>query len=127
MSELKINDLKGLEAIPDISFYLFILLIIVCIVILSSLIFLLYKFFKSRNNPRKMYYKKLQELDLNDTKNAAYTMSKYIKKLAKNDREIKLAQELISDLEKYKYKKNVEAFDNNIHRKYELFMDNIDV
>lgn len=127
MNELKINGLKGLETIPDITLYLFILLIIVSIIILSSLIYLLYRSFKTKNNPRKVYYKKLQELDLNDTKNSAYKMSKCIKELAKNDREIKLAQELISDLEKYKYKKNVEAFDSNIHRKYELFMDNIDV
>lgn len=127
MNELKINGLKSLETIPDISFYLFLLLIIVCIIVVSSLIYLIYRFFKTRNNPRKEYYKKLQEIDLCDTKNAAYKISEYIKILAKNDRELKLADELINELEKYKYKKNVETFDNNIHRKFELFMDNIDV
>lgn len=127
MNELKINGLKGLETIPDISFYLFILLIVVCIIIIFSLLYLLYKFFKNKNNPRKEYFRKLQNIDLNDTKSAAYNISKYVKKLAKNDREVKLAEELIHDLESYKYKRSVKNFDTNIHQKYELFMENIDV
>lgn len=127
MNELKINSIKDLETIPDISFYLFLLLIIISLILLGSLVYLLYKHFKNKNNPRKKYYKILKEIDLNDTKTAAYKITKYIKKLARNDREIKLAEELISELESYKYKKNVERFNNNIHQKYELFMENIDV
>ena len=127
MNELKINGIKDLENIPDISFYLFLLLIGISLVLIFSFVYLLYKYFKSRNNPRKVYYKTLQNLDLNNTKNAAYEITKYAKKLARSDREIKLADELISELEAYKYKKSVEKFDNNIYQKYELFMENIDV
>ncbi|WP_298753840.1 hypothetical protein [uncultured Arcobacter sp.] len=127
MNELKINGIKALETIPDISFYLFILLIGVSLILIFSFIYLLYKYFKSKNNPRKRYYKRLENLDLNNTKNAAYEITKYVKKLAKSHREIKLAEELISELEEYKYKKDVKKFDNTIYQKYELFMENVDV
>ncbi|PLY09353.1 MAG: hypothetical protein C0626_10200 [Arcobacter sp.] len=69
----------------------------------------------------------MENLDLNNTKNAAYEITKYVKKLAKSHREIKLAEELISELEEYKYKKDVKKFDNTIYQKYELFMENVDV
>lgn len=127
MNELKINGLKTLETIPDISFYIFLLLIVVGLTIITLIIYLLYKFFKNKNNPRKDYYEILKNLDLNDTKNAAYKITTYTRKLALSDREIKLADELISELEEYKYKKDVGNFDKSIIRKFEFFMDNIDV
>ncbi|WP_428025742.1 hypothetical protein [Arcobacter sp.] len=127
MNELKINGLKELETIPDISFYMFLLLITVCIIITSLLIYLIYKFFKNRKNPRKQYYEILKNIDLNNTKTAAYEITKYTKMLAHNERELKLADELISMLEEYKYKKEVKKFENDVIQKYELFMENIDV
>ena len=127
MNELKINGLKSLETIPDISFYIFLLLILISLIVFSTIIYLLYKFFKNRNNPRKEYYEKLKNLDLTNTKNAAYEITKYARKLARNDREKKLLEELICDLEEYKYKKDVKKFENNIKQKYEVFMENIDV
>jgi len=39
----------------------------------------------------------------------------------------KLANELIEELEKYKYKKNVEKIDDTIKAKFLVFMDSLDV
>jgi len=127
MNELKINGIKSLESIPDISFYLFLLIILVTLTIFTLIVYLLYKYFKNRNNPRKDYYKILKNIDFDNTKDSAYKITKYTRKLASNDREIKLSKELISELEEYKYKKDVKKFDNNIIQKFELFMDSVDV
>jgi hypothetical protein len=127
MNELKINDIKDLVSIPDISLYILILLIVLGIVILGFVIFLIYRFFKNKKNPRKRYYEIIKNIDLNDTKNAAYQITLYARKLARNEREIKISEELIALLEEYKYKKNVKKFKNDIFQKYELFMETIDV
>ena len=39
----------------------------------------------------------------------------------------KLANELIEELEKYKYKKIVENLDEEIKAKYKIFMESLDV
>ncbi len=127
MNELKINDIKDLVNIPDISFYILILLIVLGIIIISFVGYLIYRFFKNKKNPRKRYYEIIKNIDLNDTKNAAYQITFYARKLARNEREIKISEELIALLEEYKYKKDVKKFENDIFQKYELFMDTIDV
>lgn len=54
-------------------------------------------------------------------------MTKYSRLIASNDREKKLANELIESLEKYKYKKETEEIDNEIKAKFSVFMDSLDV
>ncbi|MGB5919476.1 hypothetical protein [Arcobacter sp.] len=127
MNELKINDIKDLVSIPDISLYLLILIIVLGTVIIGFVGYLIYRFFKNKKNPRKKYYEIIKNLDLNDTKNTAYQITLYARKLAKDEREIKISEELIALLEEYKYKKDVKKFENDILQKYELFMETIDV
>ncbi|MGB7401942.1 MAG: hypothetical protein WA916_05145 [Arcobacter sp.] len=127
MNELKINDIKDLVSIPDISLYLLILIIVLGTVIIGFVGYLIYRFFKNKKNPRKKYYEIIKNLDLNDTKNSAYQITLYARKLAKDEREIKISEELIALLEEYKYKKDVKKFENDILQKYELFMETIDV
>lgn len=127
MNELKINDIKNLVSIPDISLYILILLIILGVIIISVVVYLIYRFFKNKKNPRKKYYEIIKNVNLNDTKNAAYQITLYARRLARNEREIKISEELISLLEKYKYKKDVKKFENDVIQKYELFMETVDV
>jgi len=127
MNSLNINDIKSLEEIPDISLYLFTLLIIVLLIILFSIIVLIYKFFKRKNSTKIFYFNELKNIDFSNSKEAAYKITKYGKELISQDREIKLYNELVSQLEEYKYKKEVKSIDKNIKQKYELFMDSLDV
>lgn len=128
MNEIKIHDIKDLTQIPDISFYLFILIIILGTLIAIIFIFILFKFFNNRKkNKRKEYYKILKDLDLKNSKKSAYIISKNIRLLAQNDREKRLAKELIEELEKYKYRKEVNELDDNVKIIFARFMDNIDV
>lgn len=128
MNEVKIHDIKELVDIPDISLYIYMFLWILGIAFLFILIFLLYKFFYNKNkNLRKSYYQKLKEINLDDTKNSAYLITKYSRLLATSDREIKLVNELIEELEPYKYKKEVSALSDNVKIVFARFMDSVDV
>ena len=124
----KLNDIKELEKIPDNSIFIFSFLIFLAILILTTLIFFLIKFFKNRKkSPRKIYFEILKNIDFSDSKKSAYVITKYSRLITTNEREKKLANELIEVLEKYKYKKNVEKIDETIKAKFLVFMDSLDV
>ena len=128
MNELKIHDIKDLTQIPDISFYIFLGLSMLAILVLLILIFIIYKYFKNKKkNKRKEYYKILKEIDLNESKESAYKISKYTRLLVTNQREENLFNELNEELEKFKYKKEVEPLNDEVKILFGRFMDIIDV
>ncbi len=124
----KLHDIKELEKIPDNSLFIFSFLLFIGILVLLIILFFIIKFFKNkRQNDRKKYYKILQDIDFKDSKISAYTITKYSRLLVNSKREEKLCNELIEELEKFKYKKTVSLIDNKIKAKYSTFMDSIDV
>lgn len=126
--QLQLNDIKGLVAIPDYSFVLFCILIGIGVIFLIALIYFLLNFLKRRkHNIRKSWYKNLKELDLNDTKKAAYTITKYGLLLAQNEREKKIINQIIAQLDEHKYKKNVPPLTKQIKSEFQIFMESIDV
>lgn len=128
MNELQLHDIKALVSIPDYSFFVFIALIILGLALVSTLAFLIFKIITNRKKDmKKEYFKILKELDLNDSKNAAYTITKYSRLLVSNEREEKLCAELIEELEVYKYKKDVNNLSKEAILTFERFMDSVDV
>lgn len=124
----KLHDIKELEKIPDYSIFIFSFLIFFVILILLIILFFFIKFLKNRGKtPKKQYFEILKNIDFNDSKKFAYTFTKYSRLIVSNDREKKLATELIDELEKYKYKKDVEKIDEKTKAKYSIFMDSLDV
>ena len=124
----KLNDIKELEKIPDNSLFIFLALVLLGFIFLLILIFFITKLIKNRKkNPRKIYFKILKNVDFSDSKKSAYTITKYSRLIVSNEREKKLAIELIESLEKYKYKKEVENIDNEVKAKFSIFMDSLDV
>lgn len=124
----KLHDIKELEKIPDNSIFVFSTLIFFAILILLIILFFLIKFIKNKKqNPKKQYFEILKNIDFNDSKKFAYTFTKYSRLIVSNDREKKLAAELIDELEKYKYKKDVEKVDEKTKAKHSIFMDSLDV
>ncbi len=125
---LKINDIKELMDIPDNSFIFFIALCIFGIFIFIAIVFLIIKFFKNKNkNQKKIYYEELRNLDYTHSKNAAYKATTYLRILAKSEKEKEFIKDLIEDINQYKYKKQVDKFDDKLKAKIENFMDMCDV
>lgn len=128
MENIKIHDIKSLVEIPDFSIYIYILLISVALFLVLLVLFLIYKIIKNRKKDfRKEYYKILEEIDFQDSKQCAYTITKYTRLLAVSQREKKLAEELIDELEQYKYKKDVKEIDEDVKILFSRFMDSVDV
>ena len=126
---IKIHDIKPIVEISDFSIYLYYGLILLLIVLLSFIIYLIYKFFKPKEKSQdKLWFEELQNLDLNNIKDSAYSISKYGRYLAKDERQIRLIDELVDELSEYKYKKEIPSkFTQEIKTKLTIFMDTIDV
>ena len=123
----KLHDIKELENIPDNSIFIFSILVFAGIILILTIIFLFIKYFKNRKvSDRKTYFNILKNIDFDDSKKAAYIITKYSRLIANNDRE-KLANELIEELEFFKYKKNVKKIDKLTKAKYSTFMEILDV
>ncbi len=127
-NELKIHDIKDIVEIPDYSIFMFYSLIFLGLLILLLIILFIIRYFKNKKpNMRKEYFQILKDIDYSQSKSSAYTISRYIRLLAKNERENILADELIELLQEYKYKKDVKQIDDNIKAKLSIFMDVVDV
>lgn len=127
-NELKLNDIKGLVDIPDNSVFIFSALIFLALILLFLLVLFIIKVLKNRKKDlRKEYFEILENIDFNDSKQSAYTITKYVRLLARNEREQKIANELIEELALYKYKKEVTTIKKETKAKLSTFMDIVDV
>ena len=111
MNKLKIHDIKPLVEVNDYSFYLFITLVLCSIILLICIFYFIYKKIKNRKiDYSKIYIKKLKQIDISKSKNAAYKITKYCNAISKNDQQALLANALIKDVLQYKYKKHTNDF-----------------
>ena len=126
---IKINDIKPIVEIPDLSIYLYYGVLLVGVVLILAILFGIYKFFRSKQKTKEYeYYQKLQSIDFTQSKQSAYDIVKYGRLLAKEERSIRLIEELSESLLKYKYQKNVpEVIDHDIQAQFLVFMESIDV
>jgi hypothetical protein len=126
---LDIHDIKPLEKVPDYSIYLYYGGIVLLILIAFLILYMLYSFFQKRKNSKeRQYYATLKNINFDDPKHSAYTISKYGFLLAKEQRQKDLLAELNQNLEQYKYKKNPpNSIDKKTQALYETFLESIDV
>jgi len=126
---LNIHDIKPLVQIPDYSIYFYYALITLGIVFTLFCIYLLYNYFQKRKNSKaKEYYKILKNIQFNNPKKDAYTITNYGRLLATEERSKKLLEDLWESLQEYKYKKDVpKTFSKDIKAKFTTFMDSLDV
>ena len=129
MNDIPLHDIKPLVEVPDNSLTLLIVLAAVSLsLILVALVFWLYaKYKKSKEiNLRKVYLKKIHEVDTNNAKQAAYEISEYARFIAKTDKELALLKSLDTRLAQYKYKKSVEALDKETLGHFYVFLEVVD-
>jgi len=119
-----LKDIRGLEKIPDLSYYIFLALVVLGILLFISLVIYMYGVIKKRKKTkRKLYIQKLKGVSLKDSKKAAYEITKYARKLADTKESRAIFERLEEDLVKYKYKKVAPKFDDESIKLYRLFLE----
>lgn len=124
MQEIPIKDIKPLVEIPDFSIFLFISIIVFGSFVLIALTIFLVKYIKKRReNLKKSYLKILKSVDFSNPKESAYAITKYGRLLIYDDRSKQIFETLEQKLQAYKYKKEVESFDDEVKKYYNLFLE----
>lgn len=129
MNDIPLHDIKPLVDVPDSSLSILIILIAVILgLIVTALAFWLYKKFKKSKavNLRKVYLKKIHEVDTSNAKQAAYEISAYARYIVQSDKEKALLDSLDARLTQYKYKKSVEALDEETIGHFHVFLEVLD-
>jgi len=129
MKDIPLHDIKPLVEVPDNS--LMILMIIAAfiagLILLGLGLWLWMQFKKVKEiNLRKVYMKKIHEVDTSNAKQAAYEISEYGRFVALNEKELRLLDELNQRLSQYKYKKSVEAIDKETLSHFHVFLEVLD-
>ncbi len=120
----KLKDIKGIVDIPDISYYIF-LSIVLLVVILSviSIVYLLNMIKNQKKSKRKYYISKLKNIDFSDSKKAAYEITKYARKVADTKQSKGIFEQLLKELDRYKYVKNPPKFSKESKKYLQLFLE----
>lgn len=116
------NEIEPIVEIINYSFYIFLTIPLIGIIILYFTMKFLLKLLKRKDETIEIGFKILNELDFNNSKDSAYKISKYGRTISVNGSH-HILDELISDLEKYKYKKYVESLDEDIKYKLKEFLE----
>ena len=128
--DIPLHDIKTIVEVQEYSIYYFSSILLVVFVLVSVILYFLYRWFKNKNryNQRKEFFKLLDSLDFNDTKKAAYAITKY-GSIFKNDSEkhSKLFEQIIKKLKLYKYKKDVDKFDEETLKAIQEYKEIINV
>jgi len=127
---IPLHDIKPLIEIHEYSLYYFIGVSLLAALILLGFIYLAYKWYKSKKkfNIRAEHYKLLNTVDYSNPKKAAYDLTFYgATFIDDSERHLRAFENMIEQLEKYKYKKNVENFDVDTLHVIDFFNGMIDV
>ncbi len=127
--DIPLHDIKANIPIEEYSLYYLIGLNVALVLLIMAGLYLLLRWFKNkkRYSKRKADAKLLKNLDLTNTKEAAYALTLYGATF-KDDtpRHTKSYEELFDALESYKYKKEVAAFSEETLHFIELYRGMID-
>ncbi len=128
--DIPLHDIKPLVEIPDYSIYYLSALVLVGLVVILVLVIFAWKYWsqKNRHTIRKSHYKHLQEIDFSHPKMAAYAITKYAYTFSNDgERQSEAYENLLLRLAPYKYKKSVEAIDDEAKGYYDIYLGMIDV
>jgi len=120
----QLKDIKPLLEIPDSSYYIYWgLIIFVALLLVAILFFVAKKLWENRKiNLAKGYVAKLKAIDWADSKKSAYEATHYARLLATDERKKELFSQLEPMLEAYKYKKEVDAVDDETQKLFNLYV-----
>ncbi|MCF6339419.1 MAG: hypothetical protein L3J10_01545 [Sulfurimonas sp.] len=128
--DIKLNDIKPILEVQEYSFYYFLGLSFVLLLLILGVSYLIYMWIKQRNafNIRKEHIGLLKSLDLSDTKQSAYDITRYGVTFRDDSlRHKEMFENITNRLATYKYKKEVKEFDKETLEYIKLYEDMIDV
>jgi hypothetical protein len=128
--DIPLHDIKPIVEVQEYSFYYFLGVIALAAIVIFALLYLLFKWYKKRNafNIRKEHFRLLGELDLSDTKKAAYAITLYGFTFKDDSpRHVEMYENITARLDMYKYKKSVDEFDSETLGYIDLYRGMIDV
>ena len=128
--DIPLHDIKPIVEVQEYSLYYFLGLSLLAVLLISGIAYLIYLWFKRRNtfNIRKEHLRLLNSLDLSDTKRSAYAITTFGATFKDDSpRHQEMYSNLVSRLEVYKYKKDVDEFDSEVIGYIRLYEGMIDV
>ncbi|MFT7004331.1 MAG: hypothetical protein ACJAWW_001689 [Sulfurimonas sp.] len=128
--DIPLHDIKPILDIQEYSFYYLLGAGILVLIVILGIAYLIYKWVKAKNaySKRKEDIKSINELNLSNTKNAAYMIT-LLGATFKDDsqRHAQMYANLVQRLESYKYKKEVDEFDSEVKGYIDVYKEMIDV
>ncbi len=128
--DIPLHDIKPLMEVPESSFALLMLIVGMAAILLGGGLFLLYRYIREHRsvNLRKVHYKALQAIDFSDAKRAAYDITEYGRLFAADSERLQEAyNNLVTRLERYKYRPRVETIDEESLSYYRIYLEMIDL
>ena len=128
--DIPLHDIKPLLEVQEYSFFYSLGLLFVAVFLLLALTYLGYRWFQKRNafNIRKEHAKLISNLNFKDTKKSAYLITLYGATFKDDSpRHSSMYKNLTDRLDEYKYKKEVDEFDDEVKGYIELYKGMIDV
>jgi len=128
--DIPLNDIKPLVEIEEYSFWILNGLIIAGLLLFTALLFLLWRYLKERRryNYRKICFKALEGVSFANSKVAAYAITRHGLCFVEDSERLKETYyNLLSKLEPYKYKKEVDNIDDEVISYYHIYIGMIDV
>ncbi len=124
MEELR--DIKGLIEVTDYSLYYLLGLIGVVVVVLFVLGALLYKYLTKKDplTQRKVAMELLDKFAFTETKESVYTFT-HLAQYAVNDKQRRELEELLDELDVYKFKKEVPELDDALKVRMKNFIEEL--
>jgi hypothetical protein len=130
MQDIELHDIKTIVEIPEYSFYYLLATVIGVSLVVVFIVYFLIRYIKNKNtyNKRIHHYKMLNLQNLAKTKEAAYAITLYgLTFRDDSPRHFEMYENLTKRLEPYKYKKQVDAFDDEVKSYIELYRGMVDV
>ena len=120
----QLRDIKPLMEIPDSSYYIYWgLIIFISVLAVGILFFVVKKLWGNRKiNLAKGYLESIKKIDWIETKRSSYEATYYARLLATDERKKELFSQLEPKLEQYKYKKEVDAIDDETKKLFNLYV-----
>ncbi len=122
MEELR--DIKGLVEVTDYSLYYLLGIVGVAVIILIVLGILLYKYLTKKDplTQKKVAMELLEKFEFGDAKQSVYEFS-YLAQYAVNEAQRRELEQLLAELEPYKFKKEVPELDDALKAKMQNFIE----